>query len=62
MFHDDIIDRKFIYLRIVDFTINSMPAVLQMFMNLLYTVNLIRLNTKGIIGTNPEKTIEGSRL
>jgi len=62
MFHDDIINRKFIYLRVVDFIINSVPAVLQMYINLLYTVNLLRLNAKGIIGTECEKTIEGSRL
>ena len=51
-----------IVFRFLDFIIYSFPAPFPIYFNLAYSCCLIRLNRDGIIGTESEKTLEGSRM
>ncbi len=49
-------------LRFGDFITYSFPAPYPILFNLAYSFCLVRLNKVGVIGTEAEKTVEGSRL
>jgi P-type E1-E2 ATPase len=42
--------------------VSSIPGFLQVEENLFKSIYLIKLNNRGVIGTDCEKTIESSRL
>ncbi len=56
------VDRELIIIRLGDFITYSFPAPYPIFFNLAYSFCLVRLNSANILGTQPEKTVEGSRL
>lgn len=56
------VDRQLIIIRLGDFITYSFPAPYPIFFNLAYSFCLVRLNKAEILGTQPEKTVEGSRL
>lgn len=49
-------------LRFFDVLTYTFPAAFPIFFNLAYSFCLIRLNKKDILGTEAEKTVEGSKL
>ena len=51
-----------IFFRFCEFITYSFPAPFPIFFNLAYSFCLLRLNRQNIIGTQAEKTVEGSRL
>jgi magnesium-transporting ATPase (P-type) len=59
---DEIAYTRLIYFRAVDFIVDSIPAVLQIYINLLHTFSLVRLNANDIIGTECDKTVSGARI
>lgn len=61
MFEFDI-DAILKVLRFGDFITYSFPAPYPILFNLAYSFCLVRLNKNNIMGTQPEKTVEGSRL
>lgn len=56
------VDGYLILFRFCDFITYSFPAPYPIFFNLAYSFCLVRLNNADILGTQPEKTVEGSRL
>ena len=56
------IDSTMKILRLFEYMPLAFPPVFPIFFNLAYGISLIRLRTKGIQGTQAEKTVEGSRL
>jgi P-type E1-E2 ATPase len=56
------VDDYMVVFRFCDFITYSFPAPFPIFFNLAYSFCLVRLNNNGIIGTQAEKTVEGSRL
>jgi len=59
---DDIPNSSMIYLRFMDFTINSIPSVLTIYLNLMNTYIVGRLKSSEIISMEGEKAIEASRI
>jgi len=56
------IDQIFIFFKFLDFMTSSAPPPLPIFFNLAYSFTLFRLNHKGIIGTEPQKTVDGAQV
>lgn len=56
------IDKLFVFFKFIDFLASSAPPPLPILFNLAYSFSLYRLGSKGISGTEPQKTVEGSRL
>lgn len=56
------IDKLFVFFKFIDFLVSSAPPPLPIFFNLAYSFSLYRLSSKGISGTEPQKTVEGSRI
>ena len=56
------VDSIYVAVRYLDFVTYAFPAPFPIFFNLAYSFCLVRLNRKSILGTQAEKTVEGSRL
>lgn len=56
------IEKLFVFFKFIDFLASSAPPPLPIFFNLAYSLSLFRLGFKGITGTEPQKTVEGSQI
>lgn len=50
------------FFKFLDFLTSSVPPPLPIFFNLAYSFTLFRLGYKGIIGTEPQKTVDGAQI
>jgi cation-transporting ATPase 13A2 len=56
------IPKVFIGYRFLDFLAWSFPPTFPIYFNLAYSFSLVRLRRKGIVGTEPEKTVDAAKL
>ena len=56
------IDPIFKFFKFVDFLASSAPPPLPIFFNLAYSISLIRLKSKNISGSEPQKTVDGAQV
>lgn len=56
------IEKLFVFFKFIDFLASSAPPPLPIFFNLAYSFSLFRLGICGIIGTEPQKTVDGAQV
>jgi magnesium-transporting ATPase (P-type) len=56
------IEKLFIFFKFIDFLASSVPPPLPIYFNLAYSFSLFRLAYRGIIGTEPQKTMDGAQI
>lgn len=56
------IEKLFIVFKFIDFLASSAPPPLPILFNLAYSFSLLRLGYRDIVGTEPQKTVDGAQI